>query len=395
MGNQRLKDLLYGINGEYIFKGNDVVSLRIPPLTIIILGILFFKYIKFYISFPFGGIVICIKFLLLYISIFKLNSKKISNFILTIAEMFELCIYIEYKFIKFWIENINRFSFPFSKSQLEKFVSYMDLHKNDILYNFIIYIIIELIILYIFEIINIYVKERDAEKLNLNWMIIIMHHLTNNLVDLRYLIKYLDKGNEKENKNIALKKCEFLGNIIAKTNIVLDNKFINHDNWETISINEIINYIKNYKYKNNGDKGIIDVRNTSKKYISGEDCYIYVHRKKLRVIIDEILDNAIKHKYQNSNVIVMINFNNSHIHIDFYNEIAGDSDYVLEKIKILDEFWRNSSTSNISIDKVPLGLASIRYITENLRGQVLFGFGLNKEKFLNFVCHLKFYKYNK
>lgn len=77
------------------------------------------------------------------------------------------------------------------------------------------------------------------------------------------------------------------------------------------------------------------------------------------------------------------------------HEIAGDSDYVLEKIKILDEFWRNSSTSNISIDKVPLGLASIRYITENLRGQVLFGFGLNKEKFLNFVCHLKFYKYNK
>lgn len=131
---------------------------------------------------------------------------------------------------------------------------------------------------------------------------------------------------------------------------------------------------------------------------SKRDHCIFVHKQKFLEVINEILENAIKHKKSGSKVTVEINVEPTYkkVKIYFFNEIEN-SEYekIRENIQVLNMFWENDTATDLPIDKIPFGWTMIRYIIENMRGDVNIGIFLKEEKIFTLYWRISFFYYLK
>lgn len=384
--------------GHILINNNIYVS-----IFLIIIGCSIILYIKTW-EFNIIGIIFLILKLMLFFGVFIEKNKYMPGMEFIGPVLPDLLVWISYGYLLFLekAQSKNIITDILYFTPVMKYMSYMQKNSENIIFGIILFLLLQSNIFLILSIIDIYIRKKDTEKMNLNWMMIIIHNFTNNLADVRYKINYIHHGNEKKNIEIILQKCKQLEQMIIKSHSVLLRDFLNQNTWEHISIKSLIDYIKNYRYKDKPEE-MVEVLNDTKLKLkmrrdSKRDHCIFVHKQKFLEVINEILENAIKHKKSGSKVTVEINVEPTYekVEIYFFNEIEH-SEYkkIRESIQVLNMFWENDTATDLPIDKIPFGWTMIRYIIENMRGDVNIGIFLKEEKIFTLYWRISFFYYLK
>lgn len=91
-------------------------------------------------------------------------------------------------------------------------------------------------------------------------------------------------------------------------------------------------------------------------------------KEEIEKLISIILDNAIKHSYKNSSIIVKLNKDRNNINIDITN--SGNPIQQGDEEKIFERFYRADKSRNREVNRYGLGLAIAKNIVTNHNGRI-------------------------
>ena len=258
---------------------------------------------------------------------------------------------------------------------------------NDIL---IVTLVKSLVLLFIFEIIIYYISKvmtknitkpaEDAFKKQKDFIADASHELKTPLAVIMASSDELksDKKNKKYVDNIKY-ESERMNNLIKS---LLDlsklENGISIDNYKEENISKIIEKVS-LTFEAVAFEQNIEIETNIEKNITYK-----CSKDEIERLISILLDNAIKHSYKDSTIIVNLSKDKNNINIEITN--SGDPIKAGDEEKIFERFYRADKSRNREANRYGLGLAIAKNIVTNHNGTIK---AYSKDKKTTFKINLK------
>lgn len=187
----------------------------------------------------------------------------------------------------------------------------------------------------------------------------LMTPLTSISTELEYILKKENSAEDYRNSLVSIKEQtnEMIG--IIKTLLILARDCaVCTDSRKVFSLSHMLNKDVANEFKKNN----VVINCPEDIYLKGETDYF-------KMVLENLIQNAIKYSSINDEVKVIVEDKNSHVNISVYDKGIGIPDD--EKHKVFDRFYRCKNVESNGIKGHGLGLNLVEIVVDKMEGKIL------------------------